>query len=64
MKRNDINFQMFSYIHSIVVSLYNVSGISSYILSPVVSSIGPGASDADSSGVRLYSAYGAMTVKI
>ena len=55
---------MFSYIHSVVVGLYNVSGISSYILSPVVSSIGTGASDADSSGVRLYSAYGAMTVKI
>ena len=52
------------YIHSIVVAVLNTSGISSYMFSPVVSSIGTEASGKESSGIRLYSAYGEITAKI
>ena len=55
---------MFFYIHSVVVAVLNTSGISSYMFSPVVSSIGTEASDEESSGIRLYSAYGEITAKI
>ena len=64
MKRNKINFQiMFSYIDSVFAARFNASGISSYIRSPVVSSICTEVIGEDSSGIRLYSAYGTMTAK-
>lgn len=55
---------MFSYIHSDADDVFNWSGISSYMLSPVVSSIGTGDSGEESCGICLYSAYGEMPVKI
>ena len=50
--------------HCVVVAVLNPSGISSYMFSPVVSSIGTEASGKESSGIRLYSAYGEITAKI
>ena len=52
------------YIHSVVVAVLNTSETSSYMFSPVVSSIGAEASGEESSGIRLYSAYGEITAKI
>ena len=54
----------FSYVNSSGDVVHNSSGISSYILSPVVLSMSTGHSGEGSSGVGLYSAYGEMPAKI
>ena len=65
MSYNYINFQaMFSYIRSSAVVLFNspilFKGISSYMCSPVVSSV----EDGKFSGTRRKTAYGGIPVNI